>query len=126
MERSDPSLLRKRSKAGMATSFLFMVIGAFIFGVVFTQAMELNLKPEGGDTPQPEPICWRWGVDLQGIVITYLTVMDLDNFLPRFYPPVINCYILKVTLWSYRQAFTIVIKREVELWTLNEDEMKYI
>ena len=60
MERSDPSLLRKRSKAGMATSFLFMVLGAFIFGVVFTQAMELNLKPDGGgDTPQPEPICWR-------------------------------------------------------------------
>ena len=59
VERSDPSMLRKRSKAGLATSFLFMILGAFIFGVVFTQAMELNLAPDDGNVPKPSPICWR-------------------------------------------------------------------
>jgi sodium-coupled neutral amino acid transporter 7/8 len=53
-ERSDPSFRRKKTVFWMLTSFLFMALGSFIFGVVFTQTIQYNLN----DHPSEVPICY--------------------------------------------------------------------
>ena len=52
VNRSDPSTYLHRSKVFLATSVVFLSLGAFIFGVVLTQAVEYNAKG-GGDAPTP-------------------------------------------------------------------------
>lgn len=52
--RSDPSLHRTKNAIRMSASFLFMFLGAFIFGVVFTQAIQQLAEPQSSNQV---PIC---------------------------------------------------------------------
>ena len=54
VQRSDPSLYRLKAKVNTVLAFVFVGIGAFLFGVVFTQGIQANA---GGTDTAPEPLC---------------------------------------------------------------------
>jgi len=47
----DPSLVRRKSKFNIFFAICFLVLGAFLFGVVLTKALIFNMSGESGGTP---------------------------------------------------------------------------